>query len=46
VVFTSANGVTSFRDHLLSADRDWRALGGANLAAIGPGTADVRVHSW
>jgi uroporphyrinogen III methyltransferase/synthase len=45
VVFTSANGVTSFRDHLLSAGRDWRALGGAKLAAIGPGTADALMAS-
>jgi uroporphyrinogen III methyltransferase/synthase len=45
VVFTSANGVTSFRDHLLSAGRDWRALGAAKLAAIGPGTADALMAS-
>ena len=45
VVFTSANGVTSFRDHLLSAGRDWRALAGAKLAAIGPGTADALMAS-
>jgi uroporphyrinogen III methyltransferase/synthase len=41
VVFTSANGVTVFRDHLLSAGRDWRALAGAKLAAIGAGTAEA-----
>jgi len=41
VVFTSANGVTSFRDHLLSAGRDWRALAGAKLAAIGAGTGEA-----
>jgi uroporphyrinogen III methyltransferase/synthase len=41
VVFTSANGVTTFRDHLLGAGRDWRALAGAKLAGIGPGTAEA-----
>jgi uroporphyrinogen III methyltransferase/synthase len=39
VLFTSANGVTAFRDCLLAAQLDWRALAGARLAAIGPGTA-------
>jgi len=41
VVFTSANGVTTFRDLLLGAGRDWRALGRAKLAAIGPGTSEA-----
>ena len=39
VLFTSANGVTCFRDHLMNAGLDWRALAGARLGAIGPGTA-------
>jgi uroporphyrinogen III methyltransferase/synthase len=39
VLFTSANGVTSFRDHLLNAGCDWRTIAGAKLGAIGPGTA-------
>jgi uroporphyrinogen III methyltransferase / synthase len=39
VLFTSANGVTALREHLLQADLDWRALAGARLGAIGPGTA-------
>lgn len=39
VLFTSANGVTTLRDHLARAGLDWRALAGAKLGAIGPGTA-------
>ncbi len=39
VLFTSANGVAIFRDHLLSAGLDWRSLAGARLGAIGSGTA-------
>jgi uroporphyrinogen III methyltransferase/synthase len=39
VLFTSANGVTSLREHLLESDLDWRALAPARLGAIGPGTA-------
>ncbi len=39
VLFTSANGVTSLRDHLLENGLDWRALAPARLGAIGPGTA-------
>jgi uroporphyrinogen III methyltransferase/synthase len=38
VLFTSANGVTSFRDQLMEAGLDWRALAGTKLGAIGPGT--------
>jgi len=38
IVFSSANGVTSFLDRVL-ANRDLRALGAAKLAVIGPGTA-------
>ena len=41
VIFTSANGVTSFRASLNGAQLDWRALAGAKLAAMGPGTASA-----
>ncbi len=41
VLFTSANGVTTFRDHLLNAGLDWRAFAGAKLGAIGPATASA-----
>ena len=40
VVFSSANGVNFFLDRLLATGRDYRALGGVRLAAMGPGTAD------
>ncbi len=41
VVFTSVNGVAAFFDRgLAAADLDARALGGMQVAAIGPGTAD------
>jgi uroporphyrinogen III methyltransferase / synthase len=39
IVFTSANGATSFMDRLLQGPRDVRALAGARLCAVGPGTA-------
>jgi len=39
VLFTSANGVACFREQLLKAGLDGRALAGARLGAIGPGTA-------
>jgi uroporphyrinogen III methyltransferase/synthase len=39
IIFTSANGVSSVRDRLLSGGRDVRALGGARIAAIGDATA-------
>ncbi len=40
VVFTSANGVTSFFERgLASGDLDARAFAGLRIAAIGPGTA-------
>ncbi len=38
-VFTSANGVDAFFDHLRRAGRDARAFASARLCAIGPGTA-------
>jgi len=41
VIFTSANGVATFRDRLALAGRDVRALAGARLAAIGPETAEA-----
>jgi uroporphyrinogen III methyltransferase/synthase len=41
LVFSSANGVEAFFDRLLATGRDFRALAGARLAAIGPGTADA-----
>ena len=39
IVFTSANGATAFMDRLLIGPRDVRALAGARLCAVGPGTA-------
>jgi uroporphyrinogen III methyltransferase / synthase len=39
IVFTSANGASAFMDRLLSGPRDVRALAGAKLCAVGPGTA-------
>lgn len=39
IVFTSANAATAFMDRLLQGTRDVRALAGARLCAIGPGTA-------
>lgn len=39
VIFTSANGVSAFRERLQTAGRDAGALTGARLAAIGPETA-------
>jgi uroporphyrinogen III methyltransferase/synthase len=45
LVFSSANGVRSFLDRLLTG-RDLRALGSIKLAAIGPGSAEelARYH--
>jgi uroporphyrinogen III methyltransferase/synthase len=39
IVFTSANGVASVRDRLLTGGRDVRTLGDARIAAIGDATA-------
>ncbi len=39
VIFTSTNGVERFFQELRAAGRDTRALGTAQVAAIGPGTA-------
>jgi uroporphyrinogen III methyltransferase/synthase len=41
LVFTSANGVHAFVRRLRFTGRDLRALGGLQLAAIGPATADA-----
>jgi uroporphyrinogen III methyltransferase/synthase len=41
LVFTSANGVPAFLERLRAQGRDLRALGGIQLAAIGPGTAEA-----
>ena len=41
VVFTSANGAEEFFNHLRGASLDARAFGRAQVAAIGPGTADA-----
>jgi len=38
VIFTSANGVKFFLEHLREAGRDLRALGKAKIASIGPAT--------
>ncbi|HTN74232.1 MAG TPA: uroporphyrinogen-III synthase, partial [Pirellulaceae bacterium] len=40
IVFSSANGVTKFFERLRFLNRDARALAGAKLAVIGPGTAE------
>jgi len=40
LVFTSVNGVRFFWDQLAEAGLDSRALGGVEVAAIGPATAD------
>ena len=39
LVFTSANGVTSFFDLFFKAFKDTRDIGGVRIAAVGPGTA-------
>lgn len=39
LVFTSANGVTTFFDYFFKAHQDMRDLGGARIAAVGPATA-------
>ena len=41
VIFTSANAVDLFADHLRDAGLDARAFGRARIAAIGTGTADA-----
>ncbi len=41
LAFTSANGVHAFLGRLRHSGRDLRALGGLNLAAIGPATAEA-----
>jgi uroporphyrinogen III methyltransferase/synthase len=45
VIFTSVNGVESFRQRLELAGKDVRSLRGARLAAIGPETAE-RLRRW
>jgi len=39
LVFTSPNGVTAFFDYFFKVFKDTRDIGGARLAAVGPGTA-------
>lgn len=39
LVFTSPNGVTTFFDYFFKAHQDMRDIGGARIAAVGPGTA-------
>jgi len=39
LVFTSPNGVAMFFDYFFKAFKDMRDLGGARIAAVGPGTA-------
>ena len=39
LVFTSPNGVTAFFDYFFKRFQDLRDLGGARIAAVGPGTA-------
>ena len=38
LVFTSANGVTSFFNYFFKAFKDTRDIGGVRIAAVGPGT--------
>jgi len=45
VVFSSANGVQSLLDRVISVGRDLRILGGVQLAGIGPGTT-ARLHDY
>jgi len=40
LVFTSPNGVTAFFDFFFQRFQDLRDLGGARIAAVGPGTAE------
>lgn len=39
LVFTSANGVTSFFEYFFRAFKDLRDIGGVKIAAVGPATA-------
>ncbi len=39
LVFTSPNGVTAFFDYFFKRFKDLRDIGGARMAAVGPGTA-------
>jgi uroporphyrinogen III methyltransferase/synthase len=39
LVFTSPNGVKTFFDYFFKAFKDMRDIGGARIAAVGPGTA-------
>jgi len=39
IIFTSANGVTSFFQHFFRGFEDLRDFGGARIAAVGPATA-------
>lgn len=41
LLFTSANGVTAFRDRLRESGGDGRNLAGIRVAAIGPATAET-----
>lgn len=43
LVFTSPNGVTTFFDYFFKAFKDMRDIGGARIAAVGPGTA-AKLH--
>ncbi|MFZ5451523.1 MAG: uroporphyrinogen-III C-methyltransferase [Thermodesulfobacteriota bacterium] len=45
IIFTSANGVAAFMERLLGQGQDVRALGGAQIAAIGPATAQA-LGTW
>jgi uroporphyrinogen III methyltransferase/synthase len=44
LVFSSSNGVQHFFDRLAHNGLDLRAIGGAKLAAIGPGTSEELAH--
>lgn len=45
LVFTSVNGVESFRKRLVAAGRDSKGLGGLRVAAIGPATG-AALEAW
>lgn len=40
IVFTSSNGVTQFFQYFFVKYKDMRDIGGARIAAVGPGTAE------
>lgn len=45
LIFTSPNAVTLFQKALLENQQDWRVLGKAKIAVIGPATRDVLMQA-